>query len=235
MILAISLFFVIVLVICAVFYYVRKYNSNTANNYSTASTAIYNVVAAISIMAAGIWAISTFDLLNQRDIAQAQLKELKDKLKNIESSKIELITEVVDYAGADTKTKSKGLIVKIKLTNVGNTPIEFDLSNYPVKIYEVAAKGVDMGYMKMYEPTLFSKLAPINGNDENTPLTSFVSLMSSERSLSYFAVLPSKKMYYVVFSTQANFFDEDEDEDEFKACDKEAGCKWFVSKYLYLN
>ena len=241
MILGFGLFVAVVLIVGAVWWYIRKHNTNSADEYSTASTAIYNIVAAVSIVVAGVWAISTFDLLKQRDIAQVQLKELKSKLKNIESSKIEVNTEVVDYQGAEPDKKNKGLIIKVKLTNVGNTPIEFDLSKSPLKIYEVEAQGVEMGYNTVYEPVIFSELASMDDKEGSTPLTKFVSLMSSERTLSYFAVLPKNKMYYIVFKTEAGDLAQQDDElndGEEKGvpqCDSDAQCKWFVSKYLYLK
>ena len=201
------------------------------NDYPKLSETVYNFVAAISIVAAGVWAISTFNILNQRDIAQAQLTELKEKLKNVESSKIELSTEVVNYEGINKDEHSKGVIVKIKIVNVGNTPIEFDVSKSSVKIYQIEAQGVEMGYSKLYEPQIISELAEIGGDSESTPLTSFVSLTSSERVLSYFAVLPKNRMYYIVFSTKPIELKND----GLTKCEELSGCKWFVSKYIYLE
>lgn len=219
--------FALLILIILVFVLLKK----IPNDYSKASEALYNFVAAISIVVAGVWAISTFNILNQRDIAQAQLTELKEKLKNVESSKIELSTEVVNYEGINKDERSKGLIVKIKIVNVGNTPIEFDVSKSSVKIYQMEAQGVEMGYSKLYEPQIISELAEIGGDSESTPLTSFVSLTSSERILSYFAVLPKNKMYYIVFSTKPV----DLKNDELTKCEELSGCKWFVSKYIYLE
>ncbi len=228
MILGIGVFSAIVLVIVSVLYILKKFNTDSA---STASVAVYHIVAAISIVVAGVWAFTSFDLLNQRDIAQAQLTELKEKLKNVESSKIELSTEVVNYTGVQTEKESKGLIVKVKLVNVGNTPIEFDISKSALKIYQIEARGTEMGYSKLYEPEVISELAQLGAKEESTPLTSFVSLTSSERVLSYFAVLPKDKMYYVVFSTKADNFKSD----DVKKCESKSGCKWFVSNYLFLE
>ena len=218
-----------ILLVFVLMYFLR--NTTNAEKHFNNSTSVFNIVTAIGIVASGAWAFSTFDLLNQRDLAEAQLADLKEKAKSIESSKIQLLTEVVEYQGIDARSNSKGLIVKIKLTNVGDKPIEFDLSASPVKIYEIAAQGTDMGFVKLYKPVIFSELAAMGGKERNTPLDKFVSLTSSERELNYFAVLPSLKMYYIVFSTKT---DRAED-DKLTACDKPTGCKWFASKYIYLK
>jgi len=221
---------VVSIVLILVLLYIFR-DAGNAENYFNNSTSVFNIITAVGIVMSGIWAFSTFDLLNQRDIAQAQLIDLQKKAKSIESSKIQLSTEIVDYRGVGSGKDHKGLIVKVKLTNVGNKPIEFDLTNSPMKIYEIAAQGTEMGFLKLYKPVVFSSLASMGGSGENTPLDKFISLTSSERELSYFAVLPSNKMYYIVFSTQSgNIVDED-----VEACDKPAGCKWFVSKYIFLK
>jgi len=226
----------ILLITCFAFL-MRKLSINCADGFSNLGSGLYHFVATMGLVAAGIWTISTFNLLHQKDIAEAQYKELQYKLKNIESSKISLATEVVDYQGMGSNGNSKGLIIKIKLTNVGNTPIEFDLSNTPLKIYEIAAQDTRMGYTKLYKPIIYSELAEMGGSKKNRPLSKFVSLTSSERELNYFAVLPSNKMYYIAFKTEAGDLSliPETDKNNVPQCDSEEQCKWFVSKYLYLK
>lgn len=225
----------------SIIYLAKRFLISNSEHYSNASISIYNIVAAIGLIATGIWAFSTFNLLNQRDIAQSQYEELQLKIKSVESSKISLSTEVVDYAGTKTEIKSKGVIIKVKLTNVGNTAVEFDLSKSPLKIYEVEAQDIKIGYKKVYKPSIYSKLAPLNGKSKNVPLSKFVSLTSSERELSYFAVLPINKMYYITFITEAGDLSSseinksDSTKNKIPQCNNKVQCKWFSAKYIYLQ
>lgn len=214
-----------VLVVCAfsivvlLLYLVLKKDNIESHNIK--STAVLNFVSAVSIILAGAWTFSTFDLLHQRDIAEKQYEELLRKSRNIESSKIALKTKVVNY-NVEGKG-STGLIINVLLTNVGNSTIQFDLSDHPVTVYEVIAQGDKIGYTNIYRPNLYSKLAKIGSSGENIPLDKFILLTSSERELSYFVSVPSDKMYYVVFSTE-NTNAED--------CGEER-CSWILSDYVY--
>lgn len=159
--------------------------------------------------------------------------------------KLELSTEVVPYSDSLglSKNVSKGLIVKVKITNMGNSSINFDLSKSPLKIYEVLSEDIKIGYTKLYEPQIFTELAQIGSKEKNTPLDAFVSLISSERTLSYFTVLPANKMYYIVFKTEAGDLSNHEDsidkltsgkKDSLK-CDSDTKCKWFASKFIFVE
>ncbi|MBB1425396.1 hypothetical protein H5181_02845 [Shewanella sp. SG44-2] len=126
---------------------------------------------------------------------------------------------------------------------MGNSSINFDLSKSPLKIYEVLSEDIKIGYTKLYEPQIFTELAQIGSKEKNTPLDAFVSLISSERTLSYFTVLPANKMYYIVFKTEAGDLSNHEDsidkltsgkKDSLK-CDSDTKCKWFASKFIFVE
>jgi actin-related protein len=286
---------IVVLAILVLFFIGIKYlPSITGERFSGFASGIYNIVAAIGLVAAGIWAVTNFELLkqqesaqesleliesqkklvqfellkqqesaqesleliesqkklvqfellkqqesaqeslklieSQKNLAQKQYEELLVKISNVEASKIEISSEVVDYQGYYDKFDHKGLSVRVKLVNLGTVPIKFDLSKGVLKIYEVNADGIKSGYSKLYEPLVISRLAPMGDPSGSTPLTDFVLLTSAERTLSYFAVLPIGKLYYIVFKTQA----QDLQGASKKECDKVNGCSWFVSKYIYL-
>jgi hypothetical protein len=235
---------VVVAILSFLFIGIKFLPSITGERFSGFASGIYNIVAAIGLIAAGIWAVTNFELLKQQDSAQESLKliesqknlaqkqyeELLIKISNVEASKIEISSEVVDYKGFYNKADHKGMSIKVKLVNLGAAPIKFDLSKGVLKIYEVNADGIKSGYSKLYEPLVISLLAPMGDPLGSTPLTDFVLLTSAERTLSYFAVLPTSKLYYIVFKTKA----QDLQGASKKECDKVNGCSWFVSKYLYL-
>jgi hypothetical protein len=224
----------------------RKYLPNlTGVSFDSYTSGVYNIVAVIGLVAAAIWAISNFELLkqqeqanetlklteNQTKLAQKQYDELLAKISNVEASKIEIHSEIIDYKGYYDKPNHKGMSIKIRLVNLGGTPIKFDLGKGVLKIYEVNADGIKSGYQKIYEPQVISQLARMGDPAGSTPLTDFVLLTSAERTLNYFAVLPANKLYYIVFKTKAQDLQGASKEE----CDKVNGCSWFVSKYLYLE
>jgi hypothetical protein len=225
----IGITFLVLIGICT--YALKKVNMSNSGQYADLSSVLNNVIIALSIVCTGIWTISTFDLLNQREMAATQLKELRNKAKDIESSKIEISTEIVEYKGAYPDSGKKGLIVNIKIKNQGNSAIDFNLKDFPLKVYQIEADDTDVGYTKQYELNVLSKVGKLGDKKELfTRLDNLVSLVSSEKVLSYFAVLPKNKMYYIVFSLKAH---DTESIDEANCQVNE--CKWFASKYIYLK
>lgn len=235
-----------VLVILAfLFISIKFLPSISGERFSSFASGTYNIVASIALVGAGTWAVINFELLkqkeqaeeslklitNQKSLAQKQYEELLKKISNVEASKIEISTEIINYKGYYKKANQKGMSINVKLVNLGDSPIKFDLSEGVLKIYEVNAEGIESGYQKLYEPSIISELAGMGDPAGSTPLRDFVLLSSAERTLSYFAVLPINKLYYIVFKTKA----EGLQGASKKECDKANGCSWFVSKYLYLE
>jgi hypothetical protein len=235
----------VLVILVAVVAGIKFLPSTAGERFSHIASGVYNVVAAIGLILAGMWAVANFELLKQQEqaqktleltqgqtkLAQKQYEELLVKISNVEASKIEISTEPLDYKGYYDKDNHRGMSVNVRLVNLGGAPIKFDLGKGVLKIYEVNADGIKSGYQKLYEPRVISQLAQIGGKERSTPLTDFVLLTSAERTLNYFAVLPTNKLYYIVFKTKA----QDLHGASKKECDKVNGCSWFVSKYLYLK
>lgn len=226
----IAIFFIVVIFVIFVTHSFAKKNTVEATTkLSEVSTSLQNIAIVASILGSALWVIHTFDILQQKDKAQAELKEIQERIQNTESSNISLSTTVVNYLGYDKKPNTKGLIVDVKIKNQGKTKLTLDLSNSPLKIYQVEASGSQMGYTKLLEPVNYSKLAKLGSSDQSTKLDRLISLTSSEKTLSYFVTVESDKMYYIVFSSKALNIDNLKEE-----C-SDTVCNWFVSKYLFIG
>jgi hypothetical protein len=245
MTLGIAITLAIVCILIAIFVGIKMLPRLSSERFSNIASSIYNITASIAIILGGLWTVTTFDVLNQKQAAEQDLKhvkeqtrlvkinyeQLKNKIENVEASKIDITTEVVNYKGAFNKNGYKGVAIKVNLANLGSAPIKFNVRKGVLKIYEVGVDGIQSGYHKLYQPRIISDMAPLNGKGaESTPLDNFILLASAERTLNYFAVLPTDKMYYIVFKTEA----EGLEGNSKKECDKDGGCSWFISKYLHL-
>jgi hypothetical protein len=216
-------------------YLVKRIDSG---RLSELSTSVQNFAIALSAIIAGLWALYTFEALEARDNAlikteeaQLQLQELKRQIAETSSSTIKLNTKVVDY-DSPFNNNDKGLIVDVTITNKGTSKITYDLSAVPLVVYKVDASDDKVGYSKKLEPTLFSKVAELGQSDtQSTPLTKWISLANSERTLSYFVTIDSNSLYYIVFSSPSA----DENENEQIECTTIDKCNWFVSKYIFIE
>lgn len=227
--------FLLCVVVIVVYWYVSKTWGQDSEKHSHYASAFQNIIIVLSIICTGAWTIQTFDVLQQKERAAADLEELQERINNTESTNISISTQIVDYNSEGNDKDEKGLIIDITIKNQGKSKISFDLSDYPLKIYTVAASGSKVGSKGVLTPKLYSSLAEVSTynnvktNGKNIPISRWISLASSERTLSYFVTLKSNEMYYIVFSSKAKNIDTVKDE-----CNADK-CNWFVSKYIYVS
>lgn len=227
--------FLLCVVIIGVYLYVSKKWSHDSEKYSHYASAFQNIIIVLSIVCTGAWTIQTFDVLQQKERAAADLEELQERITNTESTNILINTQIVDYNSEGNDNDEKGLIIDVTIKNQGKSKVSFDLSDSPLKVYTVAASGSKVGSKGVLTPKLYSSLAEVSTSDnvkangKNTPINRWISLASSERTLSYFVTLKPNEMYYIVFSSTAKNVDTVKDE-----CNEDK-CNWFVSKYIYVS
>jgi hypothetical protein len=215
-----------------------KDNSVLSPRLSEIASAFQNFTVIFSIIGTGAWAIYTFDALNQREEAELRYKDLQNKIRDTESTTINISTNVINYSPI-TKDHQKGLIIEVNIVNKGSKKIEYDLTNNPLKVYKIEAQGDELGYTELLQPTLYSEVAPLGQNNVlSTPLNKWISLTESSRSLSYFVTVEPDSLYYIVFSSPDTMKKEeltviDSDNEVDKTCTVIDECKWFVSKYVF--
>jgi hypothetical protein len=207
---------------------------------SELASAFQNFAVILSIIGTAAWAIYTFEALNQKDQAELKYEELQKKIRDTESTTIEISTSVVNYSPVN-EDEHKGLIIEVNIINKGSKRIEYDLTDKPLKVYKVEALGDKLGYTKLMQPTLYSKVAPLGQKDVlSTPLNKWISLTESSRKLSYFVTVEPNSLYYIVFSS-SDSENEHKPKEEINGndteviCDDIDKCKWFVSKYIFTD
>ncbi|KHT48367.1 hypothetical protein RJ43_19295 [Alteromonas macleodii] len=236
----ILLFVIVVAAVGLAFVTVRAYKNThvDSNRALELSTTVQNIILACSLFATGFWVIYTYDVLEQREKAEVELKEIKRKIKDVESSNISISTEVVDYNVENDKDQT-GLIINVNIVNKGNTKNVYDLLPTPLKVYKVYAQGDEMGYEKLLTPTLYHHLGSVyDPNSESIPLESLDSLTYSSKTLSYFVTVDKKGLYYIVFSAKDPKTIESIEESDGTTstiCPDKQVCDWFVSKFVFIG
>ncbi|WP_299795154.1 hypothetical protein [uncultured Shewanella sp.] len=226
---------VLVLLVLAVYIAVVKKLGAQGEKYSAFASAFQHLFVVISIIFTAAWTLQTFDVLNQKEKAEADLKELQERINNTESTNIIIDTQVVDYVV--NKERERGVIIDVTIKNQGKSKVSFDLSNSPLKIYQVEASGVKIGSKEVLKPKLYRDLAELGRGGakpkgKNVPIDRWISLASSERTLSYFVTLKESEMYYIVFSSKAIGMQSIDAECHGES---ESECDWFVSKYFFVG
>jgi hypothetical protein len=214
------------------------------------TTAFQNVFIVFSICFSGIWVVYTFDALNQKEDAELNYQEIKRKIRDVESSSISLEATVIPYVSPNNSDQT-GLLIEVEIVNKGNVSLTFDLSMNPLKVYQIEAAEDEVGYTKLLEPLLYSKLAKIGKKSEKSvKFDTWVSLTQSTRTLSYFVTVDTNKLYYIAFVSPDLSIDSvvsDSDNPINPICAKTSrkavedgaklnseSCKWFASKYVFV-
>ncbi|MFL7890100.1 hypothetical protein [Enterobacter pseudoroggenkampii] len=171
-----------------------------------------------------IWGGYTFDALHQKDKAEAEYTELKQKIRNTEST---FFTIDANF----TKT-SQGYYITpvVTVKNSGNEPIYIKLDKNSLTIDAIEVREDRVRSVKTYSPNIYEEIASNNGN-KNIPLYEWKVPISAERKLNYVTKVEAKGMYFITFSAK-------ETDSEFKEKEKKVDGKpmiWFVSKYIYVE
>nr|VVV04468.1 hypothetical protein AW0309160_01863 [Aliivibrio wodanis] len=210
---------------------------------------IHYLVLAIAILVGGGWTIYTFDVFNKAETAQIQFDELERRIKNTESSTIDISSEIIDYSG------SKGLIVEITIKNNGKEKLIYNLGGAPLRLYQVRSQGIKLAAKNIIEPKLYTSMSQSKKDGNNKYLECVTLLSSSTKVLSYFIPIEEKGLYYVTFISKpvvANVIDKDGKETKEISCSdvikntsdnleitpSDSGkddVRWFASKYININ
>lgn len=196
---------------------------------------IHYLIIAIAIICGGIWAVFTFNALNKAETAEIEYSELIKRIKNTESSTIDIKTDLIDY------DKIKGLIVEVTITNNGKDKLYYPLNDSPLTIYKVKSQGTKLASDKSIRPKLYSGLSENKSEGPNEYLTCVALLSNSIKTLSYFIPIEDLGVYYITFISQAISADK-----EGNRCGKQNDTenitkiqsddvRWFASKYVSIK
>ncbi|WP_147198384.1 hypothetical protein [Pantoea sp. CCBC3-3-1] len=162
-----------------------------------------NVVISLCAIFTILWGGYVFDVLHQRDKAEADLVELTNRIRDTEATFFNVDVKVVRIDDVFYINP----VVKIK--NNSNKRIYVKLKKESLTVSRVASDGAKQVAMKIYHPNYYEELALLDSKDkngkkaENIPLYDISVPVSAERSLSYLVSTKKAGMYYVTFSAQA--------------------------------
>lgn len=173
---------------------------------------LHYFVIALGICISGIWALHTFDILNQKETALAtlnktnselakaklELKELQDKITGTISSDITLDIEQMAFA------KGKyGLIINVTVKNNGTQAVNMSWKETPLTVYKTKYKGDKIKSTKVLHPYIYRQFKS-EGINQTTFIDKLLLFVGAQKTLSFFVELEEPGLYYIAFEAKVD-------------------------------
>ncbi|OBT02701.1 hypothetical protein A9257_20785 [Vibrio cyclitrophicus] len=173
---------------------------------------LHFVVIALGIITSGFWAYHTFDILSQKDVAEAnlaktnsdldkaklELKELRDKIDGTISSDISINVE--QHSLNNNKV---GLIINVHVKNNGTQDIDMTWKDTPLRVYKVAHKGDLVANREVLKPYLYRSLKT-TAEEDNVSVSNLYLFVGAKKNLSFFVEAEVDNLYYITFEAKAD-------------------------------
>lgn len=186
--------YIVLFVVLAVIIYFRVRVVGWASRVIPDQQAYNNVVMASCALATLIWGAYTFDALQQRSKAAAELEDLQKRLRDTESTLLSV------SVGVSAASKGFYLTPVVTIKNVGTEALYLRLCKDSLSVSEVGynfdgkVKAVNTLYPQFYQMISGDIKVP------HSPIYDIRVPISSERSLNYFVPVKEEGIYYVTFS-----------------------------------
>ncbi|CAH7247906.1 conserved hypothetical protein [Vibrio chagasii] len=184
---------------------------------------VHYIVISAAVIIGGVWALYTFDVLNQRDTAAAQLKEIQDRIKGTNASNIDIRPSTFELDNGNY-----GVIVNVSIQNTGTKDIFIDWSELetPLAVYKIRMESGDKQFFEtLFLPKIY---APFNVKKKKKEhYNSLYLLVGAKKELSFYVEVPSTGMYYITFNAKPD----KKLNDDVKEVSGQTG-EWFSSKYF---
>jgi len=183
--------------------------------------ATYNIIIAMVTALTLVWAAMTYHLLDQRERATNELYEIKERIKNSESTTVSLSTEY-------TKGLDGGYYIypTITIKNVGKEKVKLYLENDAMTIKKVRLKDDKIIAYESYNPNFYEKVSS-NPEVKNIRFRVMEIPVDGERKIPYAARVNDTGVYYITFSARP--YDEKPSDESDESKDKEL--VWFAAEY----
>lgn len=209
---------------------IRPFSSNWVES-------LHFFIIAVGIVVSGIWAFYTFDILSQREVAEAslkktnsdlekarlELKELRDKIDGTISSDI-----TIDIEQHDLDSSKKGIIINVTIKNNGTQDIDMTWENTPIKIYKLKHKDDLVASSEVLTPYLYRSLKT-NDNESNISINNLYLFVGAKKSLSFFVKVEPMTLYYIAFESQVDATTKKNLKQQGKSG------VWLTSKYIFVK
>ena len=153
-----------------------------------------NFVIASCALATLLWGAYTFDALQQKDRALAELADIQKRIKDTESTFLSVKVSVVKASDGYYLTPT------VTIKNSSNEAIYFKLCPDSLSVSKISYNFEGQARAdKTIFPLLYEKISD-SPQVKNSPLFDFRIPIASERNLNFFAAVKDAGVYYVTFS-----------------------------------
>ncbi len=153
-----------------------------------------NFVIASCALATLIWGAYTFDALQQKDRAVAELADIQKRIRDTESTFLSVTTPVTEALDGYYLTPT------VSIKNNSNEAIYFRLCPDSLSISKVSYSFEGQARAdKILTPLFYEKISD-NPKTKNSPIYDLRVPIASERNLNFFAAVKDPGVYYITFS-----------------------------------
>ncbi|EBI8398305.1 hypothetical protein CQX23_18245 [Salmonella enterica] len=158
--------------------------------------ATYNIIIAVVTALTLVWAAMTYHLLDQRERARTELYEIKERIKNSESTTVTLNTVF-------TSDTDNGYYIypTVTIKNVGKEKVSLFLDDDALTIKRVYLKNDKIIAKESYTPN-FYEIISSDPSIKNTRFRIMEIPVDGERKIPYAVKVDSKGVYYITFSAK---------------------------------
>lgn len=185
--------------------------------------ATYNIVIASVTTLTLVWGAMTYQLLEQRERARTELFEIKERIKNSESTTVTINTKFEE----SMEDGQYYIFPTVTIKNIGKEKLILRLDDDSLNISLIKMRGEQAISLENYRPNFFEEISDdINKNSKRFSVMEVP--VDGERSIPYAVKVNNKGLYYVTFSAKP-FLKENE---------RKVGSHeliWFTSSYMYIK
>ncbi|CNI38224.1 hypothetical protein [Yersinia rochesterensis] len=200
-----------------------------------------NIVIAIVTALTLIWAGVTFNILQQRELAQAsldvskselikskselektqeELLEIRDRIKNSESTTVKLNSSF----SKSGKDKGYYIYANVTIKNNGKKKMLMSLKEDSLTISQINLDGDEVIAEKKYHPYYFEVIS--DNIEESSKKFKMIEIpVDGERTLPFAIKVKSKGLYYITFQSEPYHDNERREVDEHELI-------WFAAEYI---
>lgn len=215
-IMSIVIIAILIFIIGLTVYYFRAI-WNEHSNFS-------NITVGLCTIFTLLWGAYTFDALNQRDKAAAELQEIQERIKGTESTLFSI--NITEEKGND----GFYILPVVTIKNNGTEPIHIGLDKESLTIQSVKVVNDKIKALETYHPNFYEVISQDKKTD-HTPMYDLIVPISAERSISYALYVKNPGLYYLTF--KAKTVDKNGNEDVKVKNGKPI--IWFTSRYVYIK
>lgn len=183
--------------------------------------ATYNIIIALATAFTLIWGIVTFNLLQQKEKAEADLNEIRTRIRNSESTTVKISANF--FKGDD----GYYIYPIVTIKNNGKEEMVLSLDENSLTINKVYLDGDQALAQKTFHPPLFELIS--DNEDKDSKQFSMIAVpVDGERTLAYALKVNEKGTYFLSFKASAYL------EKDKKTVDNHQ-LVWFTSQYMNIN